>query len=243
MKFETFCEYCDFAKKSEREKCELVLFYEKIINKREDLTPNEIATIIENAGFARLNLTRLKSNLYKSRKIVKGRASNSYKLSIVGQKELSSQYVDFNIDSEEIIVNDEILPNQLLNGTRGYIEKIAKQINGSFENNFNDGCAVLMRRLLEILLIMTYQHHRKQGEIQDNQNGYKNLSYIINYTKSNNQFHLSKTAIDCLDIFRILGNFSAHSIEYNCLKKEIKDVSQDFRVTIEELLYKSGIKK
>ena len=73
--------------------------------------------------------------------------------------------------------------------------------------------------------------------------GYKNLSYIINYTNSTKPFRLSKEVIEILDDFRQIGNFSAHKIQYNSKRKDIDNVKLKYRLTIEELLYTSKIKK
>jgi hypothetical protein len=54
---------------------------------------------------------------------------------------------------------------------------------------------------------------------------------------------LSKASKDVLDEFRVLGNFSAHKIIYNCRREEIKKVAREYRAAIEELLYKSGIRQ
>lgn len=143
---------------------------------------------------------------------------------------------------KRVLTKPQILPIELTNKTRGFIEKLAKQINSTYQNNDFDACSMCMRRLLEILLILTYQRNNKENDIKDNDN-YKNLSSIINFTKSNNYFNLSKKVLDTIDEFRKLGNHSAHRIYYNCLKKEIDAVKSEFRVTVEELLYKSNIKK
>lgn len=45
------------------------------------------------------------------------------------------------------------------------------------------------------------------------------------------------------DVFRQLGNFSAHKIQYNANRKDIDNVQLRYRVTIEDLLYAAGIKK
>jgi|SRR5581483_8337787 len=47
----------------------------------------------------------------------------------------------------------------LVRGTRGYIEKISNQINGAYENGWYDACAVMLRRLIETLIIETFEHH------------------------------------------------------------------------------------
>ena len=67
--------------------------------------------------------------------------------------------------------------------------------------------------------------------------------YIINYTLSNKPFSLAKESQELLDTFRQLGNFSAHKIQYNAKRKYIDDVKVVYRLTMEELLYISKMKK
>ena len=146
----------------------------------------------------------------------------------------------------ERIVNqlgENNIPKILYEETRGYIECLCKQINASYEYNIYDGCAILMRRLLEILLIHSYEAIGKIGLIQEASGEYKGLSYIINYTLSNKPFSLAKESQELLDTFRQLGNFSAHKIQYNAKRKYIDDVKVVYRLTMEELLYISKMKK
>ncbi len=44
----------------------------------------------------------------------------------------------------------------------------------------------------------------------------------------------------CLEIF---GNYAAHRIEYNTTKKDLDEIKVKYRVILEELYYKSGLKK
>lgn len=53
---------------------------------------------------------------------------------------------------------------------------------------------------------------------------------------------LSKEVLSVLDRFRMLGNLSAHKIQYNAKKAYIDEVITLYRVAIEELLYISKIK-
>ncbi len=157
-------------------------------------------------------------------------------------KYFESKYPQLNEKSEDIVTDDIIIPEKLYLNTRGYIEQLAKQINGCYNENFFDACAVIMRRLLEVLLIHSYEHKGRLVDIEEN-GGYKNLSYIINHTTTNRVLSLSKESYDTLDDFRVLGNFSAHKIQYNSKRKDIKKVANQYRLVIEELLYESGIKK
>lgn len=242
MRLGDFFRKCNFFDLSEVEKIKHLYFYQFAKEKKSDFTVKEISNLLSQEGFSTPNTSRLKDKLKKSRDFIKGVRTDSFTLQKKIKEDFKNEFPELNEDFEEIITIDTILPNSLYINTRGYIEKLAKQINSSYENNVFDGCAVLMRRLLEVLLILGYEHINKKTEIEEN-GELKNLNFIINYTLSNNPFSLSKGTRECLDDFRKLGNFSAHRIQYNCRKTEIKNVAMEFRVCIEELLYANGLKK
>ena len=242
MRLGDFFRKCNFFDLSEVEKIKHLYFYQYAKEKKSDFTIKEISNLLSQEGFSTPNTSRLKDKLKKSRDFIKGVRKDSFTLQNKIKENFKSEFPELNEDFEEIITLDTILPNSLYINTRGYIEKLAKQINSSYENNVFDGCAVLMRRLLEVLLVLGYEHINKKTEIEEN-GELKNLNFIINYTLSNNPFSLSKGTRECLDDFRKLGNFSAHRIQYNCRKTEIKNVAMEFRVCIEELLYANGLKK
>ncbi|WP_241313494.1 DUF4145 domain-containing protein [Elizabethkingia anophelis] len=207
-----------------------------------DVSISEINEYFEQNALPKYNITYLKKDLRQSKSIMKGSTDNTYKPVKKFQDDMLAKFPFIEIKSEEIITDDTVLPETLLNSTRGYIENLGKQINASYNNNIFDGCAVLMRRLLEILLIQAYEEVGKLSEISDG-DGIKNLSYIINYTLSKKPFRLSKEASEVLDDFRQLGNFSAHKVQYNAKRKDIENVRLRYRVTIEELLYAAKFKK
>ena len=99
-----------------------------------------------------------------------------------------------------------------------------------------------MRRLIEVLLILTYRASGIESKIKDSNGDYKNLSKIIGDAVTNKTLDLSKNAKASLDDFRTLGNFSAHQIYYNAKRQDIKKEIQPFRAAVEELLYKAGIR-
>lgn len=208
-----------------------------------ELTLSEVNKCFVDCDLPKYNQTYLKNDLRASKNVTKGTKPNSYKPVSKYSQELSAKFSFVTNLSEEILTDDTVLPDSLIKSTRGYIENIAKQINASYNNNIFDGCAVLMRRLLEILLIHSYEAVKLEYQITDNNNGFKNLSYIINHTCSNKPYTLSKDSLEVLDNFRQVGNFSAHRIQYNAKRKDIDNIKLQYRMTIEELLYASKIKK
>jgi hypothetical protein len=139
--------------------------------------------------------------------------------------------------SEEIISNDALLPKTIYAASPTYIVKLADQINASYDNNIFDGCAVLMRRLLEILLIQTYEKLGCEGDIQNSDGNFRMLDGISNDAKTNGTLKLSRNTKKSLDDFKSVGNFAAHKIKYTTRRGDIQSVARDYRGAIEELLY------
>ncbi len=189
------------------------------------------------------NIYRIRQNLLKSSEFVKGTEKDHFKLNSKSFIKLEDQFKLSSSSSEEIETINSILPETLYINTRGFIEILSKQINASYENNLFDGCAVLMRRLLEVCLILAYQKLSIESSIQNPDGSYKMLDGIINDAITNSKLALSKDSKAVLHDFKELGNFSAHKIYYNCRKSEIELVARKYRATIEELLYKCGLIK
>ena len=139
--------------------------------------------------------------------------------------------------------SDEVLPFDLYRNTRQNIERVADQINKSFYYGIYDGCAVLMRRLIEMLLILSFKENKIEADIRGSDDNYLNLSDIINKAVANRTLDLSKNAKEYLDPFREKGNLSAHNPFHNARKKDLELVQPKFRHLVEELFYKSGILK
>ena len=228
-------------KKSKIEFAFMFVWYHNLTTTNE-ISITEINNYFVQNDLAKYNPSYLKEDLRKSKNITVGVKTNYFKphrnlITLLNSK------LNFVVEKDENIETDDtILPEELFKNTRGYIENLSKQINGCYNNNLFDGCAVLMRRLLEILLIHSYEFAGKESLIIENE-GYRNLSYIINYLISNKPVKLTKESMEVLDEFRQVGNFSAHRIQYNAKRKDIDNLKLKYRMTIEELLYKSNLKK
>ena len=143
----------------------------------------------------------------------------------------------------EIKQNGTILPATLFGGLPFNFQCLCKQINASYENNLYDCSVVMMRRLLEGLLILAYQNKEIESEITDkNDKHYITLNKIIKNAENNQTLKLSADTKKSLSIFKDLGNYSSHKIWYNCTKSDIDPHLFKYRIIIEELLYKSGLR-
>lgn len=141
------------------------------------------------------------------------------------------------------IYADDMLPFDLYKDTRQNIKMIADQINKSFYYGIYDGTAVLMRRLVEMLLILAFKEIGQEDSIRGADGNYLQLSQVINQAVQNKALDLTRNAKDYLGIFKEKGDLSAHNPFYNCREKDLQLVQHKFRTLIEELLHKAGIFK
>ncbi|MBN2000934.1 hypothetical protein JW935_25540 [candidate division KSB1 bacterium] len=243
LKLRDFCRDTSLLAKSELEKVRLLAFFYQKTKGVTEFTIEDVFSWFESLDLPRPNSSRLLSKMRKSRVFVKGKKSNSFRIHAIELDELQATYPGVHTESEEVISEDTVLPRPVYENSRGFTESLAKQINASYEYNIHDGCAVLMRRLLEVLLILAYEHLGIEQEIQDNNNQYLPLEVIIKDAKQNKTLNLSRDSKAVLDDFRLLGNFSAHKIYYNCRRADLRPILATYRATVEELLYKSGIRK
>lgn len=232
----------EFSKQTELRRSLLLAFYNLRVSEISTFTTQQVCDWLEKNGYPRPNAGRLKSNLKKSRMFVSGGKNDYFKIHPSTIEALDTEFPDLATKTEDVISYDSVVPESLLQKDRAFVRSLIKQINSSFENNIFDGCAVLMRRLLEILLILAYQEAKLETEIQDGDGNFRLLNNIIDDAKTNKKLGLSRNTREHLETYRKLGNFSAHKIYYNANRKAIESTILDFKAVIEELLYKSGLR-
>lgn len=146
-------------------------------------------------------------------------------------------------DDVEIEQSGTVLPTMLFDGLSSNFQRLCEQINASYERNLYDCTAVMMRRLLEGLLVLSYQNYEIESEITAKDGIHHfTLDKIIKNAENNQTLKLSANVKKGFGLFKDLGNYSAHKIWYNCMKQDIEPHILKYRMIIEELLYKSGLK-
>lgn len=219
--------------------CYLAFFYFKTKGITE-FSVAEAARWLVDAGGASPNLSRLNGNLRPSRNTI--RAPKGWRLRQEFVTSLDAQFPQLSERSQEIIDDGTILPEALYGKTRGYIESLAKQINASYEHNIFDGCAVLMCRLEEVLLVLSYEKLGIEASVKDGNGNYLLLEGIVRNAVSNTTLSLSRNSKASVETFRELGNYSAHKITYTCKREYIKQEIGEYRALVDELLHKSGLR-
>lgn len=139
--------------------------------------------------------------------------------------------------------SQNILPHELVSGTRGYVERIVFQVNGCYENGWFDACAVMMRRLVETLIIECFEHHNIAEKIKDPNTGdFYYLKDLIRLTLAQTGWNLGRNSKNALPRLKTVGDQSAHSRRYNAHREDIDRLHPDFRTVCQELIYLAGLK-
>ena len=137
---------------------------------------------------------------------------------------------------------DSVLPNGLFSGTRSYIERVVDQINASYNYGLFDCCAVMCRRLLETLIIETYESKGLGSDIKAPGGHFMMFSGLLSQVESETRFTLERNALAGLKAFKTLGDLSAHNRRFNARQDDIDRIRNDLRVAAEILLYESELK-
>lgn len=244
LKILDFIETSEMKNMNESEKAKLLCYFAFKENKQEVFTMPLIIELFAQCGYNLPNSSRLKDKVTrgtdKSFLCVKRSKSELTFIPAVLQH-LDKEYGVLWDNTEHIESSSEVIDEVKFTGKRKFLDKLIEQINNTYLNHCYDASAVLLRRLLEVLLVLSYQKLGIDDEIKDSSgNGYIMLDGIVKNAKNNTILKLSRIKTE-LDVFRKVGNFSAHNITYTAGKKDIDDIKLNYRVMLEELYVKAGL--
>jgi hypothetical protein len=114
-------------------------------------------------------------------------------------------------------------------------------MNGSFREGWYDCCAVMMRRLVEVVLIEAYEHQGIAHKIKNASGDYVHLSELIDRALAEPKLRLSRNAKKELPKLRNLGHRSAHGRHFTAQAPDIQKVEDGVRVVVEEFLHHAGL--
>ncbi len=242
MDFKSFTEKTDLCSKTEVEKIRLIAFYLALFENTNEFNLKTAFSMLEAVGCKVSNISRLKNNLRDDRNFKRNCKTDNWILNPKIIKELKIQYQEQLNDKDNIESDGELLDENKFSGKRGYLDKLIAQANNCYKNNCYDACAVMLRRIFEITLILAYRNNNIETEIQDSSGQTFMLEKIVKNAINNTTLKLSTRDIQNeYTAIRNLGNYAAHKIEYNTSFKDVDDVKTIFRVRLEELYHKAGL--
>lgn len=244
MQILEFSKHTNLNDCTEAERAKLLCYYHYKESGLCNFSMPVIVELFQHCGYSSPNTSRLKGKLLKGKdKIflpIKG-SKLEYEFIPAILQGLEKEYDILWNDVETIESSSEIIDEIKFCNKRQFLDKLITQINHCYSNNCFDACAVLMRRLFEVLLVLSYQNLGIDSAIKDSSGtGYVMLERIVKNAKDNTVLKLSRIKNE-FDTFRKVGNFSAHNITYTAGKKDIDDIKLNYRVMLEELYSKAGL--
>ena len=244
MQLLKFIEAVDPTQKSEVERAKMLCYFHFKENNEVAFSMSGIACWMEECNFSKPNTSRLKTNLTKG----KGKAflfsksdKNAIEFVPAVLQTLDREFGQLWQDTVTIESNNELLEEVKFCGKQPYLDKLVWQINSCSGNNCYDACAVLMRRLFEVLLVLTYQNKGAEADITRPDGTHKMLEGIVKDARQNPKLGIPSRISNNYDVFRDVGNYSAHSITYTAGKLDIDKIARDYRVMLEDLYTRAGL--
>jgi len=174
-------------------------------------------------------------------------ASNTSRLEAIRivRLNLKTQILPYLNQSKQFSVSDNLFPFEIVENTKPIIERIALQASGNYDMGWYDSCAVMCRRLLEILIIECFENKKIASKIKDSDKNFFFLDGLIKklFIEDGHSWSLSRNSKKALKILKTLGDQSAHSRYFSARQGDIDYVRNDFRIVIEELIDISDLKK
>jgi len=217
-----------------------LLWYYRQTQEFEERTASELGNDLHDEGFPKPNITRLKRDLARSQYTIKGRRKGSFQIDVRRLAELDEIYDPF-LKTKKVDVPDSVVPDDFVEGTRIYLERMVHQINGCYEYGFYDACAVMCRRLLESLIIEIYIYGGRHHEIQKD-GVFFQLEQLISHVRADRRLTLSRNSPKTMTEIKRLGDAAAHDRVSITSKQDIDDVRARYRRLLQDLLSASGIR-
>lgn len=238
MNDKEFCTKNRLDKLKEIDKVAYLAFYVQKTNNVNCFSVEHIVSIMINNTLCNPNIPRLRKNIRADKRFMVA-GGNMYSLRQSAYLDIESNCIYEDHDSVES--NNEYIDESLFLKTPEYMIKLIKQINSSYKHNLFDAAAVLIRRVFENLLIKSYEKLGISDVIKNKDGNYLMLEGIITDAISNTTLNLSRCKND-LRAVKDVGNFAAHRMNYNTNINDLNKIKEKYRLIVEELLYKSGLK-
>jgi hypothetical protein len=138
--------------------------------------------------------------------------------------------------------DENLFPLSLLfKAKRGYLVTIGRQMNGCYSKGWYDACAVMMRRIIEIVIIEAFEHKNIANKIKNADGDYVHLTELVALALSESTLTLSRNTKKYLPKLRDIGHLSAHGRYYHAQRNDIDKNQQGLRVVVEEFLHHAGL--
>ena len=242
-KLHAFAEQLARLKLGESELAVALMWFHEHYEHREDSTVKELSEqLAQLALTGTINASRFRKNLKANKSTVSGGRMDAFRIRRNVRQQLDERYTPL-LKAPKTRVTDDLVPDAVVVGTRPYLEKLAYQINGCYTSGFYDACAVLVRRLVEGLLVESFDKAGHAAAIKTSLGDNMMLREILGVLKSGQCIKLARGKDQVLDQVKDIGDRAAHDRYHITTKQEIDVLRTKLPPLLSELLSKAGVTK
>lgn len=242
MELEEFCIRLNQIELSNAHKALAILWLHDCETPNIQLQANRLAQIIHKTGLGNPNPKQLGELIVQTKLALKGKLGFHLKPTA---RNTIKDWLKPILEGlpADVDLENGYLPEEIWKNTRGYVEKIAFQVNGSFQYGFYDGGSVLLRRLIETLLIECYEHEKIQTRISDSDGNYFMLSGIITDAVDKSGLSLGRETKSVLRDLKTIGDRAAHNRRYNAVRADLEKIRLGARLVVDELIQLADLRR
>lgn len=136
----------------------------------------------------------------------------------------------------EIPVSTDFIDIAIMQGAPYYIIGIAKQMAQCYECGLYDATLVLMRKLVETLIIETFERFGVDDTIKDNNGDFFFLKNLIPLYLSSQKWNASRNFSQNIKKVKQYGDLSAHNRRFQAKRSDIDDFKFELRQVVQEMI-------
>jgi hypothetical protein len=232
-----FCEVVKKSSKNNTEKALAVLWYFDYEEPGIAKTAGQLTKLLGDHHIGTPNQTALAEAIRKTKLAHESKSGFSLK---PGSRKIIRDWLP-DLDGIQPVIDHAggYLPEPIWKNTRGYIEEVCRELNGSFHHAYYNAAAVMLRRLLETLIIEAYEHLGREAEIKDGGGNYFMLSELAERAcgeKGHKGINLGRDSKKALKEARTVGNWSAHARRFLAHARDLTSFQAVMRLLVQELI-------
>ena len=179
------------------------------------------------------NISAFLSKEKQAKRVLKNK-NGGYTLSKITSDEIAANIGEVKVKNP----STDLFPLELLDNTRAYLVKTAKQAILCYDYQLYDACLVMIRRLLETLIIELFERHSIKDQIQDANGNYLFCADLIDKLLSEKKrWTIGRNSVKVLPEIKSKGDLSAHNRRFNATKPDIDTIKYGLRIIVEELVH------
>lgn len=242
-----FIEKLDSKKLTQKDFFIAILWFLNHQGKSDYIELNSLNNLFHECLKDKVNLSRVRTQLKQDNRTTYKTKDDSFTIKTIAKKDLDSIYLNL-LNQPIIPQSNSLLPHQLFQGTRGYIEKVVSQINESYTRGLYDCTAVMCRRLFETLIIEAYEANQSTSSITDENGNFYMLENLIKVVKSDYRAPTAKVKVGrntpkLLNSIKEKGDSSAHNRRFNAKKEDLEELKNQMRTASEDLMHIANLIK